>query len=99
MEEHGGHRQHVAGGTDRDEALLGADHDLGDRHLAGLLHGLEQESVGLLGARARDEVVGVVVEDRVDVRLLDEVEDVDGAGLLGIQPLELGRLDHDVAVG
>jgi hypothetical protein len=41
----------------------------------------------------------VVVEDRVDVRELDEVLDLDRLGLLGLQRLELPGLDDHVAVG
>ena len=41
----------------------------------------------------------MVVEDRVDLRELDEVLDLDGLGLLGLQRLELAGLDDHVAVG
>jgi hypothetical protein len=44
------------------------------------------------------EVVGVVVEDRVDLLEVDEVLDVDGAGPLGVERLELLRRDDHVAV-
>ena len=38
-------------------------------------------------------------EDRVDLRELDEVLDLDRPGLLGLQRLELAGLDDHVAVG
>ena len=41
----------------------------------------------------------MVIKDRVDLRELDEVLDVDRLGLLGLQRVELAGLDHDVAVG
>ncbi len=91
--------EHVAHRAQRDELLLGADHDARDRHLAGLAHRLEQQPVGLGAARPGREVVGVVVEDRVDLGELDEVLDLDRLGLLRLQRLQLAGLDHDIAVG
>jgi len=41
----------------------------------------------------------VVVEDRIDVGELDEVLDLDGLRLLGLERLELAGLDHDIAIG
>ena len=58
-----------------------------------------QQPVGLGPAGPRRQVVGVVVEDRVDVGELDEVLDLDRLGLLGLQRLELAGLDDHVAVG
>ena len=99
VEDHRLHRQHVAGGgADRDELLLGAQHDARDRHLAGLAHRLEQQRVGLARALVGDEVVRVVVEDRVDVLEVDEVLDVDRARLLGRDRVELLGRDDDVAL-
>src|SRR3954471_934458 len=98
-EDHRGHPEDVAlHGADRDEVLLLADHDLGDRDLAALAHRLEQQPVRLRATGPGREVVRVVVHDRVDVREVDEVLDLDGLRLLRIERLELARLDDHVAV-
>src|SRR4051794_19117042 len=98
-EDHRRHPEHVAvHGTDRDEALLLADDDAGDGDLARLAHRLQQQPVGLGATGAGREVVGVVVEQRVDRVEVDEVLDLDRPGLLRIERLELRRLDDDVAV-
>ena len=97
------HRRHpervVADRAHRDELLLGADDDGRDRDAARVAHGLEQQPVGLGAARPGREVVRVVVVDRVDVVERDEVLDLDRLRLLGIERLELARLDQHVAIG
>src|SRR5256714_10101989 len=40
----------------------------------------------------------MVVVDRIDRGLVDEVDDVDGPRLLGVERLELVGLDHDIVV-
>ena len=98
VEDHRLHHQQVTRRADRDERLLGADDDAGDRHLARRLHRVEQQPVRLGRALVRHEVVRVVVVDRVDVLEVDEVLDVDRARALGIERVELVGRDHDVAV-
>ena len=99
-EEHRRHAQDViVHRAQGDERLLGADDHPRDGDAAGLAHGLDEQPVGLCSAGPRREVIGVVVEDRVDLRELDEVLDLDGLGLLGLQRLELAGLDDHVAVG
>ena len=85
VEEHRLHHQDVAGRADRDELLLGAQHDAGDGDLVGLLHRPQQEPVRLRRALVGDEVVRVVVVDGVDLVEVDEVLDVDRARLLRVQ--------------
>ena len=77
------------GRAQRDEVLLGAQHDAGDADAAARAHRLEQQPVGLGAARGRRDVVRRVVEDRVDLRAVDEVLDLDRAAALGIERLEL----------
>ena len=98
VEEHRLHHQDVAGRADRDELLLGAQHDAGDRDLVGLLHRPEQQPVRLRRALVGDEVVRVVVVDGVDLVEVHEVLDVDRARLLRVQRVELVGRDDDVAV-
>ena len=98
VEDHGGHGHHVAGGPDRDEVLLLPDHHARDRDLVRLLHGAHQQAVGLGGAGAGREVIGVVEVDRVDLVQVHELLDLDRARLLGVQCLELLGLDHHVLV-
>ena len=46
------------------------------------------------------QIVGVVVEDGVDLRQVDEVGDVDGVGTLGLVGVQLLGLDeHVLALG
>src|SRR3954453_3613393 len=97
--EHRRHPEDVALRADRDEVLLGADDDVGDRDLARLGHRLEQQAVGLGPARAGRQVVRVGVEDGGDLGKVDEVLDVDRARLDRLEGLELAGVDEDVAVG
>ena len=99
-EEHRRHLEHVVVGQrpDRDEALLLADDDLGDRDAVGVAHRLQQQPVGLRAAGPGRQVVRVVVEDRVDLVEVDEVLDVDRLGLGRLDGVEFGGVDHHVAV-
>ena len=81
-----------------DMAFLAQD-DAADRDPVRLAHRLEHQAVGLAGTGRRHQVVRLVVEDRVDLRGLDELLDFDRLGLLGVERLEFGRLDHDVLIG
>ena len=79
--------------------VLPAPHDEGgDPDLSRLAHRLDEERVRpsrRLSLR-RDEI-GLVVEDRVDVDLVDEVLDLDCPRPRGLDGLELARREHDVA--
>ena len=70
-----------------------------DRDLVRVLHRLDQQRVGALGALVGAEVVGMVEVDRVDVVEVDEVEDLDRARLLRVDLLELVLGDHHVLLG
>ena len=97
-EEHGLHRDHPAVRPQGHQVLLGAQHHARDAHPARVLHGVEQKLVGLGRAGVRHEVIGMVVEDRIDLIELDEVLDVDGPGLLGFERVQLVGADRHVAI-
>jgi hypothetical protein len=78
--------------------LLVAENESRDGDLARVLHGLDEEGVGALGALVGPEVVGLLEVDRVDVVEIDEVLDLDRAGLLGVQLGELVAAEHHVLV-
>ena len=84
------HRQHqrVADGFDRGQVLGVAEDDLRDPDLAGLADRFPDQRVGAVGPLARLQVVGRLEVALIDVLGIDEVEDVDGLGLL-----EGGRLE------
>ena len=88
------HLQQVAVRADRDERLLVADDDLRDGDLVRLAHRVEQELVRLRPARPGRQVVRVVVEDRVDLGQVDEVEDVDRLRAPRLERVELAGLDR-----
>ena len=77
--------------------LLVADHDLGDRDLAGFLERPDEQPVGLLGAVLRLEVVGLAEVDRVDLVQVDEVADVDRLRQLDVEPIEVLVVERDIA--
>jgi hypothetical protein len=98
-EAHRGHSQHAVHRSDRRQVLLVSQHEARDRDLALLLHRLDEQRVSLLGAGVGTEVVGLVEVDRVDLVEIDEVLDLDRAGLLRVELLELLAGQHDVLVG
>ena len=73
----------LADGPQRDEVLLRAHHDAGDADLCRLAHRLEQQLVRLRAAGGGRDVVGRVVEDRVDLGFVDEVLDLDRVASTG----------------
>src|SRR5436190_16951642 len=95
--EHGGDRQRVLHGTDRRQVLLGAQDEAGDADLPRALHRLDQQRVRLVGPAVRDQVVGVVVVDGIDLRQVDEVLDRDRLGRARVERLQFFLGDGDVA--
>src|SRR5258705_150057 len=77
--------------------FLVADHHLGDPDLAGLLEGYNEQAIGLLGALRRQQVVRLPEVDRVDLVEIGEVADVDGAGELDVEPVEVLVFERHVA--
>src|SRR5205823_14639607 len=83
-------------GPDRDDPLLAANDDLADRDLAGIPQGFADHPVAFLGdAAVRDQVIGRVEIDRVDV--IDKFDDVDRVGGFEPQPLQIVGIDGDIA--
>ncbi len=76
--------------------LLLPDDDLGNADLAALLERPEQETVGLLSAVLRQQVVRLAEVDRVDLLDIDEVADVDRVRQLDVEAVEIlvGELDE-----
>ncbi|GAA3126157.1 hypothetical protein GCM10020254_86960 [Streptomyces goshikiensis] len=86
-------------GLEGDQVLVLAHHEGGDARLVCLGQGLLQQAVDLpelLAARA--EVVGLVEEDRVDLRQVDEPGDVQRPGAARCDVVEFLRLDQNVLV-
>ena len=98
-EAHRRHRHHPVHRPQRGEVLLAAQHEARDRDLAGVLHRLDEQRVGLLGALVGAEVVGVIEVDRVDLVQVDEVLDLDRPRLLRVELLELVTGDDHVLLG
>ena len=88
--------EHAVERADGDEPLAVVEDPAADRDLAGLLQRLAQQPVRVLAVVARAEVVGLVVEGRVDLLAGDEVLDVDQLRVLarGGRDLVLGQLDE-----
>ena len=99
VEAHRRHRQDVVHRADRGEVLLVAKDEAGDRDLAGVAHRLDEQGVGLLGALVGAEVVGLLEVDGVDLVEVDEVLDLDRAGLLRVEVRELLARQGHVLVG
>src|SRR5262245_54447270 len=76
-------------GADGGQVLLAPHDHRADGDPLGIVHGVAQEGVGGLGlVGGGGQPVGAVVEDGVDLREVDEVGDVDGAGRLRPQLLD-----------
>ena len=90
--DHGRHHEGPVDRADGHQVLLGPHHEGGDGHPVRLLHGPAQQHVGLAGQLVGHQVVGRVVEHRVDVGPVDEVADVD-------HPTGLGRQGRQLLVG
>jgi Ku protein len=97
-EAHRRHGQRAIEGPDGGEVLLVAHHDGADGHPLALLHGREQEPIGLLARIAvRAEPVGALVVDGVDVLEGHEVGHLDGLRGRGAQVVDLVLREGDVA--
>ena len=80
----------------RREVLLRAHDEASDADLLRPFHGLGQQGVGLHRRLVGSEVVGRVVENRVDVGEVDELLDVDRAHGFGVEGGQLVVVDEDV---
>ena len=83
------HHQPLVEGADQHDVLLAVTRPLRDRDLAGVVHRLHQQAVGLVGALLGTEVVGVLEVDRIDLGEGDELLDVDRAVRGGLERLQL----------
>src|SRR5439155_593608 len=83
---------------DEDEALLAAHDELGERDAPLRAHRVGEESIRLLAAFVRAEVVRLLEVDRVHRRERHELRDVDDLRRLALQRLELLVADADVLV-
>ena len=77
--------------------LLGAHHEAGDGHLAGLLHRRHQQCVGLRAAPVGRHVVGPVEVDGIHLGEVHELLEVDGVGGPWLQRGQVVLGDHHVA--
>ncbi len=76
--------------------LFVPDGDLGYRHLPLLLERSKQDPVGLRASLVGNQVVGGLVVDGVDLRLVDELDHVDDLRAVGRHRLELFVGEHHV---
>ena len=89
--------EHAVDRADRDERLLRPHHEAADRDLALLLHDVDEQAIGLLGALVGDQEVRVLEVHGIDLGEVDEVLDLDLAARLGRERGELVGLHDDVA--
>jgi hypothetical protein len=75
-----------------------AQHDRRDAHLAGPAQHLAEEGVGLAVLVERLHVVGLLVVDGLDVRCVDEADELDGPPGLDVGLLEVLLREDDVAI-
>src|SRR5439155_25235934 len=89
--EHRVEDEHAVVRTHCREVLLRAHDELPDRDLVLLLESLAQERVRLAATafRVGREVVGLLVEHRIDLVEVDEILDVDRVALLRLDRFEL----------
>lgn len=94
------HLEHerVADGHQRDEVLLGPEHERRDRDRALLREGVAEQHVGLRRALLGDDEVGRLEERGVDLIEGDEVLDVDRLGRLDVGFGDLLLLEDDELV-
>ena len=92
-------RHHVVECTDRHQVLAIVEGEPADPGAAALAQRLVQEPVGVLGVAATD-VVGLLVEDRVDRGGVHEVDQVDNLAAIARRGLDLvGLQDHELVLG
>ncbi len=92
-------RQRLLTSADRDEVLLGPQHEAPEGGAIGLGHHLRQQPVGAHGAvglAGRDQVVRVVEVDRVDLVERHERLDLDRPRLLRVGGAQLRIGDDDL---
>src|SRR5690606_18515625 len=89
--------EHLAPRAHGGEVLALAEDHPGDAHLPAAHERLAQQRVGALGAAHRLEEVRAIVEDGIDLRLLDELHDVDRALEADVDRLEVLVGDLHVA--
>ena len=82
----------------RSEMLLVAEADLRDADLVLIGECLAQQRVGLRAGLVRDQVVGLLEQDRVDLVEVDELHDVDRAAGFHRHLVEVVVGEDDVAV-
>ncbi len=88
----------LAAGLDRQQPLALVQHHPAERDAVLPRHGLADDAKGFGRELAvRDQEIGVVPIDAVDVGHIDEMLDVDGAGGLELYRVDLLLGDHDVA--
>ena len=93
---HSFENQHVAFGTHYREVLPLTNRHFGDTHFALIPEGIEQDAVGLHSALLRCQVIGLLEVDRVDVRLVDELNHINRSGESFADGVELLLGKYDV---
>ncbi len=96
---HGLEHERVIAHAQHGQVLALVHDEAGDADLAAGLDGLDHELVALVPALARGQIVRSVEIHRVHVLEIDELLDLDGVPLLGLEPGELLLLDDDVLIG
>src|SRR5207237_5942247 len=90
--------QTLAVWADRNDPLARVDYDLSDCGLAGVAQRIPDYAVPVFGETAvREEVIGAVNVNRVQVVGIDKLGNIDRIGRLEPQLLQVVRLDRYVA--
>jgi hypothetical protein len=76
--------------------LTVAEHDLRHGDFPRLAHRPAQQRVGLLASRLHRQIVRLVEVARIDLSLVDEIDDIDGPGDLQCDLLEVLVIEDHV---
>ena len=84
---------------DRDEILTLMQHEFGEPGFVGAAHHLDQQPISLFAPFRRNEIIRVIIIDRIHFLHIDELDDLDGAAPFGRHGFQFLVRYQDVFVG
>ena len=90
-------QQPASAGLQCDDIFLASHRELADADLLGRLQRIAQDDIGFLGEVVRwNDEIGLVVEHRVDVADVDELDEVQSLAALQLDAVDLLLVEEDI---